>query len=365
MAEPNRSGGGNVTSEADLDSLGAIGPRRAGSEAERRAARQIERRLRELGRDVQVEPTRIRPAIALTHLIHAVAGIVASVLAVYEPLWGLVLAALATASAFGELTGTFRLVGLLTPARASQNVVSDRDTGKPGLIVLVAHYDTPRDAAIFGARFSFWPRALLGSLALVTLCAAGRLAGLDATWFTVIQFIPTVALIASIPLFADAALAPNTDGAADNSAGVATAFELAGTQLEHFDVMLVFTGASAHAALGMHEWLKRHRKELNPESTAVISLDNLAGGTPTYAAKEGPVVASRMHPTLTELAADSASAFSSRELSDAYRARAAGLPSIRISSVGDEDDPGALERVRDVVADLLRAIDEEIGPRIA
>jgi hypothetical protein len=109
----------------ELDVVASIGPRRAGSEAERRAARALEKRLRELGRDVVLEPTRVRPSFGLTHLIHAVAGIVASVLSVYVPSAGLILAFLATASTFGDLTGSFHLVRALTPARASQNVVSD------------------------------------------------------------------------------------------------------------------------------------------------------------------------------------------------------------------------------------------------
>src|SRR5436190_18762789 len=196
MAEPIRSRGGNVGYEQEIDALRSIGPRRAGSEGERRAARHLQKRLEEIGREAHVEPTRVRPQLALAHLVHAVAGIVGSVLSVYAPLPGLIVAAAATISAFGELTGTFHLVGALTPARASQNVVSDEDEGKPGLLILVAHYDAPREAMIFGPRLRIWPRAIFWSLVVVTVCAAGRLIGLDANWFTVIQFIPTVILIA-------------------------------------------------------------------------------------------------------------------------------------------------------------------------
>src|SRR6478672_7656854 len=154
MAEPIRTGGGNVPAEGEIDAIAAIGPRPGGSEGERRTARHLETRLGELSREVQIEPIRIRPQVALPHLIHAVAGVVASVLAVYKHEWGLALAALATVSAVGELTGAFRLVAALTPVRASQNVVSDQDTGKPGLVVVVAHYDAPRDSAIFAGRIA-------------------------------------------------------------------------------------------------------------------------------------------------------------------------------------------------------------------
>src|SRR3954469_19250391 len=99
MGESKRSGGGNVGVVQEIDSLAQIGPRRAGSEAERRAARHIEQRLGDLGREAWLEPTRVRPAFWLAHLIHAVAGIVGRVLSVYYPLGGLVIAPAATVPA--------------------------------------------------------------------------------------------------------------------------------------------------------------------------------------------------------------------------------------------------------------------------
>jgi Iap family predicted aminopeptidase len=130
--------------------------------------------------------------------------------------------------------------------------------------------------------------------------------------------------------------------------------------------MLVLTGASAHCGLGMRAWLKRHRKELDPEATAVISLDNIGGGEVAYSTKEGPVFASRMHPTLTEIAGEvGGERYESREISDAYLARSAGLPALRISTT----EPGAVDseavaRVCEFTATLLDRIDGEIGPRL-
>jgi hypothetical protein len=339
----------------ETDSLAAIAPRRAGSEAERRAARHLEKRLQEMGREVSLEPTRIRPAFWLAHLIHAVLGIVGSVLSVYQPLAGLVITVLAVVSALGDFTGTFQLARLFAPARASQNVTSDEDTGKPGLVVLVAHYDAPRGGMLTGPRLArLWPRALFWSLVVICVCAVARVIGIDAVWLTAVQYIPTVILIAMTPLFADAGLSDTTDGRADNAEGVAIALALANKDLEHFDVMLVFTGGSANDGLGMQPWLKRHRKELESEATAVICLDNFESDEPRYAEREGPVIASRMHPTLDDLASEDATRFNSRELSDAFLARAAGLPTLRISG-GDTR----------FVAGLLDRIDAEIGPRLA
>jgi hypothetical protein len=303
--------------------------------------------------------------------VHAVAGIVASVLSVYVPTLGLILAAAATVSAIGDLTGSFHLVRSLMPQRASQNVVSDEDGGKPGVVILVAHYDAPLTGMLATRRLRWWPRALVISLGLITLCALGRLAGIEATPFTIIQFIPTVVLIALTPVFADTAISDTSKGEADNAAGVAAALQLAESysgKLTHFDLMLVFTGASAQFALGMREWLKRHRKELDTEATAVIALDDIGESeTAMYAVKEGPVFASRMHPTLVDIAGElDADKYESREISDAYLARSSGLPTLRVGAPGGETaDPETLERVTDFAGALLQRIDDEIGPALA
>ena len=357
-------------SPADLELVTSIGPRRAGSEAERRTARAIQQRLTELGRDAELEPIRVRPGFALTHLVHAVAGVLASVLSVYAPIAGLIVAVAATVSAVGDLTGSFFLVRSLMPVRASQNVVSDETGDKPGLIVVVAHYDAPLTGMLLDRRLAWWPRALVTSLAVITVCALGRLAGLDATWFTVIQFIPTVVLIALTPTFADTAISDTAAGEADNAAGVAAALQLAEShsgRLEHFDLMLLFTGASAHFGLGMREWLRQHRKDLDAEATAVISIDDIGDGEPQHAVKEGAAFTSRMHPTLVEIASElDAGGYASRELSDAYLARSAGLPTLRIGAPGgDSPDPDAYRGVCEFASALVERIDAEIGPRLA
>src|SRR4051794_11894582 len=368
MREASRTGGGNAGVVRELDELTEIAPRRAGSEGERRAARHLQQRLQALGREAQLEPTRVRPNFGLTHAVHAVAGVVASVLAVYVPALGLVLAAATTISAFGDVTGSFHLLRALTPVRASQNVISAEDSEKPGLILLVAHYDAPLTGMLLNRRPMMWPRPLVISLAVIRVCAAGRLLGIEATWFTVIQFVPTVVLIVMPALFVDVAISETAKGTADNASGVATALRLAEShtnKLRHFNLMVVLTGASAHEGLGLRAWLKRHRKELNAEATAVISIDNVAHGTATYAVKEGPVIAARMHPTLVELTPESGASYTSRELSDAVLARAAGVPTLRVSSTDTGDDvvdPETVARVHEFVAALIEEIDREIGP---
>jgi hypothetical protein len=75
-----------------------------------------------------------------------------------------------------------------------------------------------------------------------------------------------------------------------------------------------------------------------------------------------------MHPTLVEIASEleGAESYESREVSDAYLARSAGLPTLRIAAPeGDDVDNDTFGRVCEFTSALIEKIDEEIGPRLA
>ncbi len=135
----------------EIEELVGFEGRIAGSDAERRAADHLAGRLRELGREAQIEPITVHPNWALTHLIHALLAIAGSLVAVASPPIGALIAAFAALSTLGDLTGTLFLVRRLTGRRASQNVLSREDGGKPGVVVLVAHYDAARGGSIFSS----------------------------------------------------------------------------------------------------------------------------------------------------------------------------------------------------------------------
>ena len=116
------------------------------------------------------------------------------------------------------MTGRLPLLRRITGRRASQNVVSTEHTSRPGTLILTAHYDAARGGAAFGRPDE--RRAALGhllqrpigpfepfvwSLLLLLASTAARLAGLDATALSAVQFVPTVVLIVSLPFLADIA----------------------------------------------------------------------------------------------------------------------------------------------------------------
>ena len=383
----------------EIEDLVEFEGRGPGTDAERRAARHLEDRLSELGREAEIEPTSVHPNYALTHAIHALLAIVGSVLSVYQPVVGAGLVLLAAVSAFGDLSGAFFLVRRLTGRRASQNVTSREDGDKPAVLILSAHYDAARSGMVFG-RKALERRATIGklirrglgpfepffwSMVVVLVCTLLRLLGIDPFPLTVVQFVFTVVLIASVPLLIDVALSDVVPGANDNASGVATVLRLAeryGERLEHFDVWVVFPGAEEALLLGMREWMRAHKRELDPEQTVFLNVDIAGNGTVRWIEKEGFVTAMKYHPTLIELCEQigDGRGMVSRNGTDALMARTAGFPAITITARNALDyapnwhqhtdtpgriDPEALDRTYDFCCALIERLDESIGPELA
>ncbi len=392
--------------QAEVDALVGFERRAPGTDAERRAAQHLARRLRESGREAEVESIEVRPGWPLTHMLHALLAVAGSLVAVAAPVVGLLILFVAAVSTLGDLTGTFFLVRRITPRRASQNVLSREDSGKGGTLVLVAHYDAPRTGALFAPRVLSL-RATLGkrirrpigpagiffwSIVVLFVCAGLRLLGIESLALTIVQFVPTVLLVLSVPLLADVQLGRAAPGANDNASGVAVALELAdrfGGELEHFDVWVLLTGAADGMALGMREWLRTHRDELRPVRTVFLNLDQVGAGTVRYGTREGLVFSYPYHPQLVEICrevadADSDDRFAAKPLasrltSDAHVARTKGYAATTISCLGaldhyphyrqptdtpDRVDEESIERALGFASAAIEGIDERIGPEL-
>ena len=190
---------------------------------------------------------------------------------------GLVLVAAGAASAFLDVAGILHLARRLTGRRASQNVESREQAGKAGVLVLVAPYDEGRRAPCWRQRPGLlkdpW-LVLLAAMLVILGCCAARAAGAEGTPLTVVQFAPTLLLILAVVVLVDAELSDAAPSPARDAAAVTAirlASELSG-KLEHFDLWLVLTGSERPFALGMGGWLRRRRKEIDPECAAVVVL---------------------------------------------------------------------------------------------
>jgi hypothetical protein len=390
----------------EVQALVAHEGRAPGTDAERRAAREVERRLRELGREAEAEHVEAWPAWHLTYALHALLAIVGSVVSVSSAIVGALIVLVALLLTMLDATGIALTTRRLFGRRASQNVVSRQDDDKPGTLVLVAHYDAGRTGFLFSRRVEE-RRATLGRLVrrpigplqpllwamlAVLACTIVRVPGIENTVLTAIQFVPTAALILALPLLIDIALSPVSPGANDNASGVAAALALAerhGGRLEHFDLWVVLTGAQEALAVGMRSFLRRHRSQLGRERTVFLNLDEVGHGTVRYTRREGLALTVRSHPQLVGLcdgiAEDDEDAFGARPLtnrtaSDGYAARSGGYPAItvtcrnaldytpehhQLSDTPERIDPDAIERAVGFCSELLGRLDAEVGEDLA
>jgi hypothetical protein len=364
-----------VSALDEIVALVDIGRRAPGSDAERRAARYLETRLRGLGRRAEVEAIQAWPNWPAAYALCAALSLAGSLLSVSSPIAG-------TAAALAGALLLFLDAGLLVPVarrlfgrRASQNVISVETRKRPGLVVLVAHYDAGRGGLALGRRLrrGIGPRALWWAQLGVLACCVARVAGLDALALGVIQFVPTVALVVAVALLIDIALAPTRGGENDNASGVALALRVAERlgpgRLEHFDVGLVFPGAQKAPAAGMRSFLKRHRTELARESTVFINVDEVGSGSVHVARKEGPLLGLRAPAQLIDLC--EAPSYADHSAGDGYAARLRGYPTVTISCRGPDGrgepsvEASAIESAEAFCAQLITRLDAELGPDLA
>jgi hypothetical protein len=388
-----------IDARREIEGLVAFTGRGPGTDAERRAALHLRARLEEMGRDADAEPTWIRPNWPLAYTGYALFGVVASIVATASGTVGAIVAGVVLIAALADLSGRMHTGRRLTGRRGSQNVISREDAERPGTLVLVAHYDAARTGFAFGAAARAGRRLgpfrpLVWSLAAIAACAVLRAAGIDALAVSIVQFAATVALIVALPLLVDIALSGFVPGASDNASGVATVLRLAeryGDDLEHFDVWVLLTGGEEALGEGMREWMRRHRRELDPARTIFLNVDTVGSGTLRYVSREGPLLAARPHPRLLALCEQiaeedaeegryDARPVAVRAVTDAVAARRAGFPAITVTCRGPRDDAPNLhrdtdtpERVEDEAlaralgfcSELIELIDEEIGPDVS
>jgi hypothetical protein len=331
-----------------------FGPRPPGSDAERRAAQHLCRRLEELGREAHVEAFSVWPAWPTGYAINAGIGIVGSVLSVTSATLGTGLVLLAAVLTFLDLAGITPTTRRLLGRRASQNVVSWGDRDKPGALIFVAHYDSGPTRT--------WPlQPLFIALLVVLACCVLRAGGMSGTMLTIVQFIPTVVLIVYIALLLDIALSPAAPGENDNASGVAVVLRLAERvdELDYFGVHVLLTGSQKAMAQGMRAFLQTHRRELKPGDTVVLNLDAVGGGELRETRKEGPLLTVSSHSQLTgNLETDS---FVNREPSDGYAAASAGLPAVTYAGTADRLEERNLAEAEQACVELVQQVEEELS----
>jgi hypothetical protein len=379
-----------------------------GTDAERRAANMLAGRLRGSGRRADIEPFYAHPQYPVVHLIHALMGVAGSLIATIQPAAGFALVLLAAVSTYLDLNTRLYLVRSLLFRRISQNVVSPGDRpDAPARLVLIAHYDAARTGYIFSKasnrirrlperirlglgpfRLFFW----LGLAPLLPILGA-RMAGVDATWLSALQAVPTIVLLVAAFLLIDIALSEIVPGAYDNASGVAAvlsaAEELTARPPENLDVWILLAGSEESLCEGSRAFVRRRRKEFDRATTAFVNVDSVSHGQVAYEISQGAVISLPLDPQLIELCEALAAAQSPGEprarpirhplVDDALPPRVRRMRSITLRTTDSEGnlapwyhtdddvpervDEAALTRATDFVIALARLIDRDAGRR--
>jgi hypothetical protein len=246
------------------------------TDAERRAALVLLRRLRRARRSPRVEARWVRPGWPAWQALCAVAGVVGTVLSIDHPLAGVIVTAAALAVSVAHRRGRLPL----GRARATQDVVAPaRDPREVALVVLAA-VDRPRTGVL--RRVPAALEWLQGALALMVGLAGARLAGADGTLLGAAQLVPAVVALAAAAGFLDSmvAVAAEADTAAADAA-IATARDVPWAEV-------VFVGAGE---LGLRARLRAERRA--PEATILLWLE--PASRPWWRSA---------HPTLAEIAGE-------------------------------------------------------------
>ena len=387
--------------QATVESLCGFAGRSAGSDAERRAADWLRDRAGAGKRDAELEVHWVRPHWSTIHLVHALAGVVGSLVSTASAIAGVAIVAVAFLSTLLELGGRPSVGRLLSFRRATQNVVAPppRARSRRVRLVVVAAYDAAQrglvfrptlrrwDAAMRAATRGWWPPPLLWmalALALLTATTAVRAAGYDPSWLSVVQLVPTVALLVAIALLADVSLSdPSPD--ASGASAVAVALNLVQAlderPLARLDVELVLAGAGDGPALGAGAYVRKRRRRWDAARLAFLEIRPCSGGRPAFWVTDGPLVPLRLHPRLIELVrgADPAAPDQrGRDASAAYRARQARWPAVAVGALDErgiaphrraaDDEPGtvdakSMEATLELCVAVVTALDEDLARR--
>ncbi len=381
--------------------VAAIEGRRAGSDAERRAALVLAEALRGASRRrrraTEVRTLWVRPARGPVHALLAALGVAGSVVSVDHPTTGLALAVAGLVLLVGDLSGRLALLRRLTPERATQDVVArDPREARVRLVVTAATDAASPGLAGRGAPARLQARArralrghlpgpygaLVAALLALVACTLARVLEVDGLVLGALQLVPTVVALVAVGAALDQAVASPSPQAATEAAAPAVAVALVAAldadPPRALAVDCVLAGAGGAHALGFRRWLREERRAgRRGEEVAVLHIGPCGAGRPVVWTRDGLVLPLRFHPRLTALARQvGLPPHESREASGARAARAIRWPATAVGCVdehgalprlgADDDtadrlDPQALTATLDACLALVRALDDELA----
>ena len=367
-----------------------------GSEQDRRATAMIAAELESMGRRVEVEEIRVRPAWHLTFAMLAALAAAGTLLSTVSAPAAAVILLVAAAAMYGDLAVGFHTFRLVTPRRHTSNVSSmeRRESPPAARVILTSHHDAGRTGLLYalprlGPRRGRHRRATLTSplhflfwSTMVALVAAIARLAVDTGALTALQFVLVVIFLTYIVLLLDTAAAAPSPGANDNAAGVATTLEVGpppGGRRARAGRALVRVHRRGRRRSARHarSGSRRTADRMRGVPTYFVNVKGTGNGRVCHVVGEGYATLVRNDERLARL---SERAGSERHVwrigTDASAAAAQGHPAITIACLDaggriahshrpadtpENVDPAALERATDTIERLVRLIDEAVA----
>jgi hypothetical protein len=374
-----------------LDGLSDFDGRIAGTDAERRAAVWLATALRSgtkrLGR-VRLETFWCHPNWALAAAWHVGLALAASLVSVSTPKVGGAMLIVAIVSVILD-AHTGRSPGrLLTPYRATQNVVVTASAGAepPVTLLVTASLDSPRAGLIHRRslrRLTAWLRSFAGpatpgwagwlalTMALVLATAVARAGGSTGGAIGALQLVPTVGLVLALALLIDQASAgpaPATENAAVAAVAAAVALTRALTVAPpaRARVELLLQGAGDSGALGLRRHLRAH--QLTAPTAVILALDTTRTDRLGWWFSDGPLLPLRALAIIRRQAAIASEALPNRTPA-VIHGRGAGpaLPGLvrHIPTLQVGSGPGDIDALVQFALQIVDAIDTALAERKA
>ena len=330
------------------EELRAIDGRGPCTDAERRAARAIAQRLRDLGRRPRTQTVWVRPDNDELLALASGLGVAASVVSVDHAKTGLGLA-------IGGL-----VLALLAPwlgaRRATQWVWAGRTERTVPFVRLLLTCRADAQPAPLAERWLArarlpGPRVLLAlALAGLVACAAVRTGGTGGTVLGAVQLIPTALCIAGVGAFLDAWVSRPTDASAGPAAALAVLAALEDAPPKRLSTELLVAGPKS-----MRTFVRAQRKA-GTKATDVAVVE-LREGKAGFLRSDGALLPQRFHPRLVALMRGVVPGRRGRSRSPAAVARAARWPAIALEGSSDE--------LVELTLGLVAALDRELAERQA
>ncbi|MGQ4834639.1 MAG: M28 family metallopeptidase [Candidatus Asgardarchaeia archaeon] len=298
-----------------------IGPRRPGSDNEKRASDYIYSFFKSIGLDPMKQQFLTISTFSWPYIVIFGLYLLSFILQLFGHLYYAVLIAFLSLIVF-ILEGNYKpVIYHILPKKMSHNVyaiIKPTNEAKNRLI-LSAHYDSSRAAWFFNPRYVKHFRTLFLAIAFSAIIYPLLLLTeifllYYTTYYHFIMFIfnslsvflQLFIILGFVSMIHRELFHKDVPGANDNASGVGVLLSLAEIfskqPLKNTEIWLVATGSEESGMFGIINFLKSHQDIFDKKNTFIINFDNLGTGNVHYITGEGLITTLKSDPMLIKFA---------------------------------------------------------------